>query len=98
MEGIETGWRAKVLLLFMLAKEQGISNTQIAKQTGLSDSTISRLSKLKFCPTLKVFMSIAHVVGVNYFFESKDSDSDLNELFSKAMDIAIHKRLIPKQR
>ena len=59
-------WEIKVEELKHLAIKQGVSNYKIAKDTGLSQSTISRVFSLKFCPTLKVFMLISKSLGAEY--------------------------------
>lgn len=91
---IEQFWGALVLQLKYLAEDQGKTKYQIAKETGLSESTIGRVFSLKFCPTLKVFVAISYCLGVNFFIESKDSDTDLSKTFEKAMDDLHRKKII----
>ena len=79
-------WKVLVLLLKEIAESKGITQQQIAAETGLIQSNISRFFSLKFKPNLDVFLQIAKAVGVNFFFEDKDSTTDLSVLFNKAMD------------
>lgn len=78
-------WKVLVLLLKEIAIDKKISQNQIALETGLIQSNVSRFFSLKYKPNLDVFLKIAQCVGVNFFFEDKESKSDLNVLFEKAM-------------
>lgn len=79
-------WKVLVLLLKEIAESKGITQQQIAAETGLIQSNISRFFSLRYKPNLDVFLQIAKAVGVNFFFEDKDSTTDLSVLFNKAMD------------
>lgn len=79
-------WKALVLLLQEIAKDKGISQIEIAEKTGITQSNVSRIFSLKYCPKLETFLAISQAVGVNFFFESKDSPTDLNVLSERAMD------------
>ena len=79
-------WKVLVLLLKEIAESKGITQQQIADETGFKQSTISRVFSLKYTPTRDVFLNIASVVKVNFFFEDQESKTDLNLLFEKAMD------------
>lgn len=79
-------WKLLVLLLKEIAESKGVTQQQIAEQTGLVQSNVSRFFSLKYKPNLDVFLQIAKAINVNFFFEDKDSKTDLNVLFEKAMD------------
>lgn len=78
-------WKLFILILREIANEKNISQEQIAEITGYQPSNISRFFSMKYSPTLPVFLKICKAVGVNLFIESKDSDTDFNQLFEKAM-------------
>jgi DNA-binding phage protein len=81
----EQQWMLLVLLLKEIADSKGITQNQIADQTGLLQSNISRFFSLKYKPTLDTFLQVANAINVNFFFEDKDGQSDLNKSFEKAM-------------
>ncbi|MEI6865598.1 helix-turn-helix domain-containing protein [Flavicella sp.] len=80
----EQHWQLFVLILKEVANEKGISNYDIAKKTGYSESTIGRVFKLAFCPKLQIFLDIMRVLELN-IFEPIDSCANLNLAFEKAM-------------
>lgn len=80
------GWQLFVLLLKFIAEEKGITHQQIADETGFHRPNIVRVFSLKYKPNLDMFIRIAKAVGVNFFFEDLDSNTDLNLAFEKAMD------------
>lgn len=82
---MENNWKAMVLLLREVAKEKKISNIEIAEKTGLKKSNVSRFFNLAYCPSIELFLKISMAVGINFFFEDKDSKSDLNVCFERAM-------------
>jgi len=79
-------WQLLVLLLKNIAEDKGITQQQIADKTGLHRSSIARFFQAKFKPGLDVFLEIAKAVNVNFFFEDKESKTDLNKMFEKAME------------
>lgn len=74
-----------VQLLKEVADAKGITQQEIAEKTGYTQSNISRIFSLKYSPRLDVFLNIANAVGVNFFFEDKESRTDLSVLFERAM-------------
>lgn len=74
-----------VQLLKEIAEEKGITQQEIADKTGYKQQNVSRIFSLKYSPRLDVFLNIAQAVGVNFFFEDKESKTDLNVLFERAM-------------
>lgn len=78
-------WKLFILILREIANEKKISQEEIAKRTGLHQSNVARLFSMKYSPTLQMFLKICRAVEINLFIESKDSESDFNQLFEKAM-------------
>jgi len=54
-----------ILLLKEIADKKGISQGQIAEQTGLTQSNVSRFFSLKHKPNLDTFLKVAKALGVN---------------------------------
>jgi hypothetical protein len=52
----------------------------------MQTSHVSRFFSCKFPPTLPTFLKIAKSVEVNFFFEDKESQTDLNLAMEKAME------------
>lgn len=81
----ENHWKVLVLVLKETAQQKKITPNAISVKIGVSASTVSRIFNLEFCPKLQLFIDIARVVDVNFFFEAKDSTTDLNQAMEKAM-------------
>lgn len=79
-------WKLLVLLLKEIADAKNITQQQIADESGLLQSNISRFFSLKYKPTLDTFLQVAKAVNVNFFFEDKESTTDLNKCFERAME------------
>ena len=79
-------WQLLVLILKNIAEDKGITHQQIADETGLIKSNVTRFFSLKYKPNLDTFLQIAKSVKVNFFFEDKESKTDLNVMFEKAME------------
>ena len=83
----EQAWRLLVVLLQLTAAEKGIKQEQLAERTGYTQSNISRVFSLRYCPKLSVFINLANAIGVNFFFEDRENlDIDYNRLVEEAMD------------
>ena len=63
-------WMLLVLLLKEIADKKGITQRQIAEQTGLLQSNISRFFSLKYKPTLDTFLKVAKAIKVNFLFKN----------------------------
>lgn len=83
---MDNQWKILVLLLQEIAIQKGITQNQIADQTGLIQSNVSRFFSLKYKPTLDTFLQVAKAIKVNFFFEDQESKTDLNLAFEKAME------------
>lgn len=86
-------WKVLVLLLREIAEDKGISQQQIADETGLIQSNVSRLFSLKYKPNLDVFLKVAQAVRVNFFFEDQEGKTQLNVLFERAMEKLFRREL-----
>jgi transcriptional regulator with XRE-family HTH domain len=84
-------WKVLVMLLKEIAEDKGITQQQIADETGLIQSNVSRLFSMKYKPNLDVFLKVAQAVKVNFFFEDQEGKTELNVLFEKAME-KMHRR------
>jgi len=82
----EQQWKLLVLLLKEIAEEKKINQEQIANETGMMQSAVSRFFSLKFKPTLDTFLQVAKAIKVNFFFEDQEDKSDLNQCFERAME------------
>lgn len=82
----EQQWKSLVFLLDEIRKQKGITQQQIADDTGLIRSNVSRFFSAKFTPDLKNFLIIAKSIKVNFFFEDQEQKTDLNIAFEKAME------------
>jgi DNA-binding phage protein len=81
----EQQWKLFVLMLKGIAKKKGISQDVIAEKVNVIRSNISRTMNLNHEPKLGLFLSICDAIGVNFFFEDKDSLTDLSQIFEAAM-------------
>ncbi|WCM42419.1 helix-turn-helix domain-containing protein [Flavobacterium sp. CBA20B-1] len=79
-------WKLLVLLLKEIAESKGITQQEIADNTGLLQSNVNRFFALKYKPTLDTFLKIAKVINVNFFFEDQEGKTDLNLMFEKAIN------------
>lgn len=81
----EQHWRLLVLILRKVAESKGISQQEIANRTEMLRTNVNRVFQLKYCPKLDTFILIANAIGINFFFEDKDSTTELNDIFESAM-------------
>ncbi len=80
--------QARLMLCLFLKTEadaKGITQQEIADKCGWHQQTVQRMLSGKFAPTLDNFIKLADAIRVNFFMESKDSNSDSNRDFEKAM-------------
>lgn len=77
----EQHWKLLVLFLREIAESKGISQQEIANRTGMLRTNINRVFNMKYCPKLDTFILIANAIGINFFFEDKESTTELNEIF-----------------
>jgi len=60
-----------------LAKEKGISQEEIARRTGFTQSNVSRMFAGRYAPSLDNFIRLADAVDAYFFIIDKDSKDDL---------------------
>ncbi len=82
----ENHWQLMVLMLKDIAEQKNKTHQDIADATGLHRSNVTRFFGLKYCPNLNTFLLVSRSLKVNFFFESQDSETDINISFEKAMD------------
>ena len=82
----EKHWQTLVLILKHIAIEKNITQDDIAEKTGLQRQNVNRIFNLHYRPRLDIFISIAQAIGVNFFLEDKESKTDLNKAFERAME------------
>lgn len=82
----EDQWKLFILILREIAREKKLSTYDIATRMGIAQPNVQRIFSLKYTPGLPVFLKLCRAIEVNLFIESKDSDSDFNQLFEKAME------------
>lgn len=84
----EQQWQLLVLLLKEIAiAKYGIGwQAKLVEKTNFSQGNMSRIFSLKYIPSLSNFLKIASALEVYFFFEDKESKTDLNLCFEKAMN------------
>jgi len=79
-------WKLLVLLLQQIAEQKGLTQQIISEKSEMHQSHISRFFALKYAPDIRTFLKIAKAIEVNFFFEDKESKTDLNIAMEKAME------------
>jgi len=82
----EQHWMLLVLILKEVADAKHITQEQIANETGLQQSSVSRFFSLKWNPQLGTYLKIAKALKMNVFFEDQESKTELNIIFERAME------------
>lgn len=73
-------WMEFVCLLRTHLAKQGVSQADLANKTGLKQSNISRLLCLKYCPTLKTYLTICLALDINIELTHEDSPGDTERI------------------
>ena len=79
-------WEVFVFLLDEIRKQNGQTMQDVADKTGIIQSHVARFFSAKYKPNLALFLDIAKAVDVNFFFEPKNSKTNLNVAFEEAID------------
>ena len=79
-------WKLLVLLLQQIAEQKGLTQQEIAEKAQMHQSHISRFFALKYAPNMDTFLKVSKAIGVNFFFESTESKTNLNLAMEKAME------------
>lgn len=76
-------WKVFALFFKEITENKGWSNSQLANKVGVHRSTINRFFDLDFPLKFDVILKIAQALELNIFFESRNSETDLNPDLSK---------------
>ena len=79
-------WMLLVLLLKQIAEQKELTQEIIAEKAQMHQSHISRFFALKYAPNIDTFLKVSKAIGVNFFFESTESKTNLNLAMEKAME------------
>lgn len=79
-------WMLLVLLLKEISDQKGLTHQQIADRSGLQRSHVTRFFGIKYAPNIDTFLKVAKAIEVNFFFEDRESKTDLNLAMEKAME------------
>lgn len=83
---MEKQWKILVLLLQQIAEQKGLTQQEIAQKSEMHQSHVSRFFALKYSPDMRTFLKVAQAIEVNFFFEDRESKTDLNLAMEKAME------------
>lgn len=83
---MDNQWKLLVLLLQEIATQKGLTHQQIADGSGLQRSHVTRFFGLKYSPNIDTFLKVAKAIEVNFFFEDRESKTDLKLAMEKAME------------
>lgn len=75
-----------IQLLEEIRLQKSISKYSISKKTNLSEMTIKRTLEMETEPSLSNFLAIAKALGLHFYFESKNSETDLNKCIENAKE------------
>ncbi|MEC4050610.1 helix-turn-helix transcriptional regulator [Flavobacterium sp. SUN046] len=79
-------WKLLVFLLDELRRQKNLSINEISIRSGIAQSHVSRFFSCKFEPKLSSFLIFSKAIGVNFFFEDKENNTDLNQAMEQAME------------
>ncbi|QRE03551.1 helix-turn-helix domain-containing protein [Flavobacterium psychrophilum] len=79
-------WKLLIFSLNEIRIKKNISCLKISELSGKAPNHVSRFFSCKYKPTLQTFLKIAKAIGVNFFFEDKESKTDLNLAIERAME------------
>lgn len=82
----ENTWMLFIDLIDQIAKQKKISRAEIARRAEIHPANVQRFFDCKYKVTLPIFLKIANAVDVNFFFEDKESKSNLNLAMENAME------------
>lgn len=83
---MENQWKMLVLLLQQIAEQKGLTQQEIAEKSEMHQSHVSRFFALKYSPDIRTFLKVAKAIEVNFFFEDRESKTNLNLAMEKAME------------
>jgi DNA-binding phage protein len=83
---MDNQWKLLVLLLQEIATQKKLTHQEIANDSGLQRSHVTRFFGLKYSPNMETFLKVSKAIKVNFFFEDTESKTNLNVAFEKAME------------
>lgn len=83
---MDNQWKLLVMLLQQIAEQKGLTQQMIAEKSEMHQSHVSRFFALKYAPDIRTFLKIAQAIQVNFFFEDRESKTNLNLAMEKAME------------
>lgn len=89
--------QALLLMLHEIAKAKGLSHEDIANDIGWDRANVTRILNARYLPRLDNFLLLSKAIGVNFFFECKNSETDLTTIFEKAMT-QLGRRELPDEK
>lgn len=84
-ETIAEARRALLAHLREVAREKGMTDTEVAQAAGLLKSHVSRLFAGKYPPTLDTFLALCFAVGARVFVEDRQADTPENRAINEAL-------------
>ena len=70
----ESNWKEIVLMIKDAYDRSDMTQTEIQRKTGLIQSNISRIFKLKHPPLISTLVAIAEAVGVELIIKDKETE------------------------
>jgi transcriptional regulator with XRE-family HTH domain len=83
---MDNQWKILILLLQQIAEQKGLRQEDIAIKAEMHQSHVSRFFALKYAPNIDTFLKVAKAIEVNFFFEDRESKTNLNLAMEKAME------------
>lgn len=87
--------KVKMALLRQIMIQKNITLLQLEECTGINNGNLSRYFSGRTNPSLINFERICAAIGVNHYFEDKNSKVDFNMAFEKAMNELGRRELPP---
>lgn len=79
-------WKVFALFFKEVMDSKKLTTSALALKIGVHRSTLKRFFDLDFPLKFDVILKIAEALDLNMFFETKDSKTNLNQLFENAME------------
>lgn len=82
---MENNTKFMITLLKAIADQKGITNYQMSQGTGIGQTNLALYFNHATMPSLEKFLKIATFLEVNFYFEARDSKTDINKAMERAM-------------
>lgn len=83
---MKNNWKILLSVVERVLINKGYTHYKIAKESGINQTLIGNWFRFETVPSLKNFLALCELAEVNFFFEAKDSTTDLSKCFNEAMD------------